>query len=306
MALPKIFNHTLGTHGVSKEYTQEQEPNNTHTMVQQNATTTSVYLCQVNNTVSCGACCGLYNLPDLSRNRLEKLLLQRTKNFAAVPRTEEALFHFQRDNRGPHRLSRPFAGFHHCPFLGLIGEKLSRVGCLLHPSAPGNDNTDFRSFSWYGELACRTYLCPTTKKLSPTHQLILTQTIDDWFIFGLIVTEHALIKGYFDEIEIRLGRQVSEKDFSLNETARQTLRNFSGLKCRWPFRKKNGHGPCNFFFENGLYTRPEVCRAHPGIRLSPFETILRELDSGFGSEKELIAAEQIIENHISRLVKALQ
>ena len=95
-----------------------------------------MYLCQMSETVSCGACCGLYNLPNLSREKLEDLLSKRTKAFASVPRTEDGIYKFKRKNRGPHRLSRPFPGFHHCPFLGLIGGEKSRVGCLLHPTVP--------------------------------------------------------------------------------------------------------------------------------------------------------------------------
>jgi hypothetical protein len=174
--------------------------------------TNNIYFCQVSETVSCGACCGLYNLPDLSREKLEKLLSKRTEDFTSVPRSEDGIFEFQRNNKGPHRLSRPFAQFHHCPFLGLIGEKKSRPGCLLHPATPGNNGVDYRSLSWYGEQACRTYFCPSTEKLPPLYQSILLQTIDDWYVFGLIVTEHALLTAYFKEVESRLGRHVTESD----------------------------------------------------------------------------------------------
>ena len=38
----------------------------------------AVYLCQVGERVSCGACCGLYNVADLSRDSLEDRLARRT------------------------------------------------------------------------------------------------------------------------------------------------------------------------------------------------------------------------------------
>jgi hypothetical protein len=77
-----------------------------------------IYLCQVGETVSCGACCGLYNLPNLSRGKLTILLSKRTEVFASVPRTEDGIYDFQRRNKAPHKRSRPFPEFHHCPFLG--------------------------------------------------------------------------------------------------------------------------------------------------------------------------------------------
>ncbi len=267
--------------------------------------TNTIYFCQVSETVSCGACCGLYNLPDLSQEKLETLLSKRTEAFAVVPRTEDGIYEFQRKNKGPHRLSRPFAQFHHCPFLGLIGEKKSRVGCLLHPATPGNNGVDFRSLSWYGELACRTYFCPSTNTLPTVYQSILTQTIDNWYVWGLIVTEHALLIAYFKEVESRLGRNVTECDYTHNIVAADAFREFAELKSKWPYRRDNSPGACNFFFENGLYPRPDVIRATPDIRQSPYEKILRELDSGFSSGKEIDEADQLLEDLFFKTVHAM-
>jgi len=255
-----------------------------------------IYLCQVSATLSCGACCGLYNLPDLSHEKLEELLSRRSEDFASVARTEEAIFAYQRRNRGPHRLSRPFAQFHHCPFLGFIGGEKRRVGCLLHPNAPGNNNVDYRSLSWYGEFACRTYFCPSTRRLSEVYKAILIENIDDWYDFGLIVTEYALVTGYFRELESRLGRPVQQGDYTRNNPATRSLREFVQLKSSWPYRRDNGPGPCNFFFENGLYPRPTVFRASDAIPLSKYELILKELDTGLSSVQQLEAAEQLLDD----------
>ena len=264
-----------------------------------------IYLCQVSKTVSCGACCGLYNLPNLSREKLELLLSKRTEAFASVPRTEDGIFEFQRKNKGPHRLSRPFPGFHHCPFLGFIGDEKSRVGCLLHPSTPGNDGVDYRSLSWYGEQACRTYFCPSTNKLPPVYQSILTQSIDNWYVFGLIVTEHALLTAYFKEVESRLGRHITVSDYTQNIQAMDAFREFAELKSKWPYRWQESAGPCNFFFENGLYPRPDVFRRTPDIRPSSYEKILRELDTGFSSENEIAEAEQLLDALFLKTVRAI-
>ena len=264
-----------------------------------------VYLCQVSKKVSCGACCGLYNLPNLSREKLESLLTRRTEDFAQVPRTEDEIFDFQRRNKAPHRLSRPFPQFHHCPFLGLIGSKKCRVGCLLHPDSPGNNGKDYRSLSWYGEKACRTYLCPSTKKLPPVYTSILSQALDDWYAFGLIVTEYVLVTAYFKEVETRIGMDVTISDYTLNSEAMNAFKEFTELKSRWPYRRKNSPGPCNFFFENGLYPKPNVYRANPDIPISPYEIIFRELDSGFSSEKEIAAAEQLLDSLFDKIERVL-
>lgn len=253
------------------------------------------YLCQVNDKVSCGACCGLYNLPDLSRKMLDAMLFQRTVDFALVSRTEDAIFEFQRKNKAPNRLSRPYAQFHHCPFLGFVGLEKRAVGCLLHPEAPGNNGVDYRSLSWYGEQACRTYLCPSASRLPTVYKMVLKEVLKDWYLFGLIVTEYRLVIAYFKEIESRIGRRVTLDDYVENSKARQALNSFALLKLDWAHRRSDTPGPCNYFFENGLYDRPAVFRANPDIRPSRFEEIFLELDSGFSSSKEVLAAEQILE-----------
>jgi hypothetical protein len=264
-----------------------------------------IYLCQVSQTISCGACCGLYNLPNLSREKLEVLWSKRTEAFASVPRTEDGIYEFKRRNKGPHRLTRPFPGFHHCPFLGLIGVEKSRVGCLLHPAVPGNNGVDYRSLSWYGEPACRTYFCPATNKLPTVYQSILIQTIENWYVFGLIVTEHALVTAYFKEVEFRLGRHIAVSDYTQNVGATETFREFAELKIKWPFRRNDFPGPCNFFFENGLHPRPDVFRKTLDVRPSSYEKILTELDSGFSSAKELAAAEQLLDDLFAKTERAI-
>ncbi|MDA8140544.1 MAG: hypothetical protein M0036_18010, partial [Desulfobacteraceae bacterium] len=79
-----------------------------------------VYLCQVSEKVSCGACCGLYNVADTSRPAMEKMLRARTVRFAQVPRTAAAIDAFARETTAIEPQERPFPQFHHCPFTGLI------------------------------------------------------------------------------------------------------------------------------------------------------------------------------------------
>jgi hypothetical protein len=239
-------------------------------------------------------------------NKLETLLAQRTESFVAVPRTENEIFAFKRKNHGPHRLSRPFPGFHHCPFLGFIGGTKKRVGCLLHPSVPGNNGVDYRSLSWYGEQACQTYFCPSTHKLPSVYQSILIQTIDSWYTFGLIVTEHALLIAYFKEIETRLGRPVVVGDYVNNIKAADALNEFAELKTNWPYRRDDCPGPCNFFFENGLYPRPDFLLAIPTSWPSSYKEIFRELDSGFSSEKEIIEGCRLLDNLFVKTQQAIE
>jgi len=264
-----------------------------------------VYLCQVGEGVSCGACCGLYNIADLSQRSLEAMLTERTEAFARVSRTAEAIEAFQKKVEGWTLPKRPFPDFYHCAFLGLIGLNGRRVGCLLHPAAAGNNGIDWRGLSYYGAMACRTYFCPSVRQLPQPHLQILRQAMDHWYPFGLIVTERRLVTIFFREVENRIGRPVTAADFAKGSGPVELLREFAGLKREWPFRRKDAPGPCNYFFENGEYPRPSVQRSGENIPLSRYEAIFKELESAFSSKKDLRAAEGLLDDLFSRLQKLI-
>jgi len=255
-----------------------------------------VYLCQINQRVSCGACCGLYNVADASAQSLHALLAKRTREFAAVRRTDDGIYQFQRSIERSENQKRPYPDFHHCAFIGLIGSNHSRVGCLLHPEADGNDGVDFRGLSWYGGLACRSYFCPTYRQLPARIKIAVREAAPDWFLWGLIITEVGMLACLFNEIEHRLKRQVRAGDFLTHTNWRLALLRFFELKTDWPFRSCSAPGPGNYFFEDGQYPCPPVHYPGSCAGRSPFNDIFRALRSSFDSRASLEAAETLIES----------
>ncbi len=268
--------------------------------------TMNVYLCQIRPTVSCGACCGLYNIADPSRDTLETMLIQRTEAFSKVPRTIRDIDNFRMKIEGWTSPERPFPQFHHCPFLGMIGGAAGCVGCLLHPAASGNNGQDWRGLSYYGGMACRTYFCPTYRHLPAPHLEILRNTMDDWYLFGLIITERKLLAAFFRELENRMQRPPEPHEFHPTSKAAELLREFATLKIKWRHRRPNAPGPCNYFFENGEYPRPTVQRSGTEIPLSQYETIFRELDSSFPALEDLRSAEKQLDQLFSELHASLE
>ena len=265
----------------------------------------AVYLCQVGEQVSCGACCGLYNVANLSRAALEDRLARRTQRFAAVTRTEDGIEQYRREIEGWTPEERPFPHFHHCPFLGLIGEAHARVGCLLHPAVPGNDGHDFRHLSFYGAKACRSYFCPTTRALPKRYLQVLLTVVDDWYPYGLIITEHRLLNAIFTELENRIARPLGPDDFPLHSEAFRRLRELLDLKLSWPYRCTNAPGPAHFFFENGLYPRADITWPS-NIRPDwDCEIIFQELESCFVSEKDLFQAEKRLRDLFSGISEVM-
>ncbi|MFZ1984779.1 MAG: hypothetical protein WAU91_10230 [Desulfatitalea sp.] len=264
-----------------------------------------VYLCQVNEGVSCGACCGLYNVADTSRDHLDNMLGNRTRRFADVPRTVAGIDAFALQNGSIESQQRPFAEFHHCPFIGLIGARRGRVGCLLHPLADGNHGVDFRGLSYYGGLACRTYFCPATHTLAERFKRIVRASILDWHLYGLVVTEADLLAGLFQQIEDRLGHRVELALFENRPAAGRCLTQLLELKLTWPHRPPQADTPCHYFFFDVAYTKPAIDYARLGVAASRYDLILRELVSEFHSPADLRQAEQLIEQGIDTVAKAL-
>lgn len=265
----------------------------------------AVYLCQVGPGVSCGACCGLYNVADASLEAIEAMLSRRTRWFAAVPRTVAGIDAFKKRVTDAEPRVGPFPEFHHCVYLGMIEDAGRRVGCLLHPLAAGNTGVDWRGLSYYGGMACRTYFCPSVKKLPARWLAALRASMNHWYLHGLIVTERHLLAALFTELERRLARKIDVSNFSSTTPSVALRRTLTALKLEWPFRRRGAPGVCNYFFDDGRYQRSPVVRRHDAIGSSRFDTILRELDSGFTSAEDLLAAEAIIDDLLVDLVSAV-
>ena len=262
-----------------------------------------IYLCQVDENVSCGACCGLYNCAGVSRRYLEGLIAGRTEAFRRVPRTADAISDFQvkMDRQDPR--PRPYPDFYHCPFLGFIGANGRRVGCLLHPMADGNDGIDYRGLSFYGGLACRDYFCPSYRNLPANHKEIVKAVCTDWYLYGLVITEDRLLSAFFGEIEKRLGHALSMADILAQANSRQAVLEFLTLKQNWPYRVPDGKGPANYFFNDDLYPKPPVDYVRLGVTPSALDPILRELSSAFDLPAALHRAETLMESLFDRILR---
>ncbi len=260
-----------------------------------------VYLCQVNENISCGACCGLYNVQDLSREKLYDMLLRRTDDFSKVPREADAITNFGEEVLYKDNNKRPYDEFYHCPYIGLIGKEELRAGCLLHPLADGNNGIDYSGLSYYGSMTCHIYFCPSYTKLPENYKRIIREAADDWYSYGLIITEIVLINAFFSEIENRLQRKIDETDIHMNQDLIGIIKEFIGFKTFWPFRPSSDTA-ANYFFKDKLYERKPV--DYSGINrdrpVSRYDLIFREFGSSFKSVEELRNAESIMDGLFNR------
>ena len=264
-----------------------------------------VYLCQVSDTVSCGACCGLYNVNVPGRTALSRLLKHRTDIFRTFGRAPADLDAFVAKVQAVESQERPFDDFHHCPFLGLVGDGQRRVGCLLHPLGHGNGGVDLRGISYYGGMACRVFFCRTVHSLEKRYKQILRVVMDDWYGFGLVVTETDFLGACMDLVETRWGAPLDPAFFNHNDAAREAMRKLLVLKMDWPFRPPHHDTPCHYLFDDNRHPRPAIDYAVMGVQPSLLDAILFQLVSAFEDATQLRRAEAMVWERIDEVVHTL-
>jgi hypothetical protein len=236
---------------------------------------------------------------DPSRENMSMLLERRTTRFAAVDRRNlDAVLSFQKWVADIEPQERPLPEFHHCPFIGLIGQELSRPGCLLHPL--GNDGLDLRGLSDYGGLACRSYFCPTHERLAADIKRSIRHAARNWYEYGLMITEAGLIQAVLDAAS-RLG--ISEEADPERDV--DVIRKWMDIKRTWPYRSNPDMELIHYFFNDRLYDRPVVNYSDIGSEPSVFDSIFQALGTHFNSVHELREAETRVSDLLRRMSNTL-
>jgi hypothetical protein len=261
------------------------------------------HLCQPDGGKSCGACCGIYNYADSSREALVERLSRRTRRFRRDVRSAADLPSFARTVRAKEDQTRRFEVIYCCEYAGFLDEGQKRVGCLLHPAR--NGGSDLRDVSFYGRQLCDGHLCPSYSFLNRTEKLALLDILDDWYLYGLCVTDIDLVKGYFRHLSDGLGQMPAPAIFR-NESVRGIARRFFEFKLSWPFRSPEVNRFGRFYFDGDQHMIRPIDYAALGCERSPFDSVFLSLTSEFRRPAELREAEGMVRGNIDALVRAIQ
>ncbi|MGA3086000.1 MAG: hypothetical protein ABSE95_14600 [Thermodesulfobacteriota bacterium] len=261
-----------------------------------------VHLCQPDSQKACGACCGLYNYQDHSRWALKSLLTKRTNLFHSYQGEIPYEEYVQKASAlaGSPKL---FEVIHNCDYLGFLDLDQKKVGCLLHPS--GHQGHDLRRHSFYGAELCAGHFCPSYSYLDSDEQRGVIAVLQDWYLYGLVITDIDLVKEFFHHTQTRLGEGLRLKRFE-NDAVRNALKDFFRLKEDWPYASaENRLGKYYFSYSEYQIARIEYEKKW-GIKPSRFDKILVSLSSEFSSLEDVRRAEGILEEKIQNFVKAYQ
>jgi len=127
--------------------------------------------------------------------------------------------------------------------------------------------------------------------------------LDDWYLYGLVITDIDLVKEFFKHVQNRLGESIRVECLE-NIKVRTVLQNFFRFKEFWKFSSaKNRLGKYYFSYSEYHIARIEYEKRWQ-IKPSHFDKILVSLSSEFTTQTDVGEAESLIEEVIERFVEA--
>jgi len=260
-----------------------------------------IVLCQPDERKSCGACCGLYNYVDSSRSSLEKRLRERTKRFHQIVNNSGDVEKYSKEILAMEDFRKRYEVIHCCEYLGFLDNEEKKVGCLLHPEQ--NKGSDMRDVSFYGQELCAGHLCPSHYFIPQSQSQILIKIIDDWYLYGLVLTDIDLVTKYFQLIADRIGTELKPEVFE-NENLKNITLEYFNWKLNWPFRSLETNRLGKYYFDGSQYMISHIDYEKFGREISPLNSILLSLCSSFDHALQLEQAEQMIWKNIHRFIAA--
>ncbi len=215
-------------------------------------------LCHPDGRKSCAACCGLYNVQDGTRAFTMARIEAGTVAFRAVPREPDPIAEFAAMVRANAKVQPLDPVIHVCEFTGFMDPGRLTVGCMLHPSAPGNRGIDLRGLCYYGSMACRGFLCPATEELEPYRARILIDLLDDWHLYGLVITDVDFVDSVFEIVEALNGAPLVDVPLP-GSPAGNALSEMLSWKEAWPPGAGSTVRRSRYHFKGS----PEPCPSDP-------------------------------------------
>lgn len=264
-----------------------------------------VHLCQPDATKSCAACCGIYNFVANEKRQVEQRLRRNTQALSALSQApgDQIRRHSEHYRQLDNGSGKRFATLFNCEFAGFLDPARRQVGCLLHPLR--HDGCDFRQSSFYGAELCAGHFCLSYHYLTEPEQRLVVNAVDDWYLYGLVITDIDLVKGLYDAVSNRLGAGMKP------ERARQPhlkthLSAFFQLKTDWPLRSKSPDRFGKYRFTGEDYRDIRIPYERWHRRPSAYDRILVALGTEPSGPADLDRAEALIAAHLDAIVAAYE
>jgi hypothetical protein len=264
----------------------------------------SFHLCQPSRGASCGACCGLYNFRDHSRAALTQRLAEQASRLRDVPREQEAWRAAAQETLESRREAPLFPAVRVCPLLGFLDDEQRRVGCLGHPKVTGG--VDLRDCGVYRASVCETFTCPSFGWLEDAQARLVEAACQDWYLYGLVITDVEFVRGCLRLIERELGGPARPEQMLARPTALEAVRHLFALK--ETAGDRSPYAPIFGRFTPATDGEP-VARtlnyARLGVRAAPEDDVVMCLGYDPADAAALSAARERVRLHIRAVARAL-
>jgi len=262
-----------------------------------------VILCQPDDSKSCGACCGLYNYVDSSRSSLKERLRARTQRFRKLVKKPGDIEYYTGETLNNEDFKMRYEVIYCCEYLGFLDGEERKVGCLLHPAQ--NSGIDLRTVSFYGQELCAGHICPSHHFISTSQAQVLIKIIDDWYLYGLCLTDIDLVKTYFRILADKIGGELKPEVFD-NAALKSIARQYFDWKITWPFRSPETNRLGKYYFDGSQYMISYIDYARLGKEISKFNTTFLSLSSAFKNVQEIELAEKLVSSNIENFISTYQ
>lgn len=264
-----------------------------------------IHLCQPDASKSCAACCGIYNFILNDRFHTVQRLSRNTRALRCADRGRtECLQAHARAFRSPDNgEAKRFETVFNCEYVGFLNEDETLTGCLLHPAR--HRGRDLRDHSFYGAQLCEGHFCLSYYYLTLAEQQLVVNTLDDWYLYGLVITDIDLVKGYFQAVANRLGESIDPFK-AARFPLKQKVRDFFHWKLSWPFSPLKPDRFGKYLFKGESYEEIRIPYGRWHRKPSAHHSVLTALGSEFSTSAELDRAEALIEESVLDFVKAYE
>lgn len=263
----------------------------------------ALILCQPDADKSCGACCGLYNYADSSRPALTRRLRGRTHRFRKFMRNGGDIDSYAKATLAVEDPRKRYEVIYCCEYLGFLDEREKRVGCLLHPEQ--NSGIDRRAGSFYGQELCAGHFCPSHQYIPQAQRRNLIKIIDDWYLYGLCLTDIDLVTFYFRLLADRIGEELKPEVFD-HGALKEIAHEYFSWKVSWPFRSPDVNRLGKYSFEGSQYMISQIDYNQFGREVSPLNSIFLSLSSCFNQAEEIAQAEKLVWSNIEKFISTYQ
>ena len=242
----------------------------------------------------------MYNWLGHSRTLVEEVLLLQTEAFLQSGRTEDELIILKKEIYGKRPAAR-YPVIYNCEFMGFIDRERKKVGCLLHPDS--NSGKNLRDISHHGRATCDEARCTAYSYLSDSEAELVAKCADDWYLYGLCITDLDLVKEFLETASDMVSDDVNAGKIMASAALTDIFRKYLNLKERWPYAR-NPHRYGKYYFVDRDYPIYKIDYDSLGSAPGKFDKILVSLGSEFTDKRELAAAEEMLGSLFKEFAKA--